>query len=147
MCYLVEILSIIEMGGGSLSVAVFLLLITSLYMRTHLCMIHVFLLEGCFSWVVTGTLASLSVTGYFQPFLSRHSPHYYKSFCSLKAFLPLGPVIIFPLFQVLIQNNYMVVGLTLPRRKGKRGKLFWCGIRNFIPYDRNSPVESSKGEG
>lgn len=28
-------------GGRSLSVAVFLLLITSLYMRTHLCMIHV----------------------------------------------------------------------------------------------------------
>lgn len=51
-----------------------------------------------------------------------------------KSFLPLGPVIIFRLFQMLIQNNYIVDGLTLVRRKGKRGKLFWCRIGNFVVY-------------
>lgn len=114
----------------------------------YLCMTHESFLEGCFSWMATGMLVSLPLCCWLFLALpvSSFSP-LLQILLLFKSFFSLDLVIIFHLFKMLIQNNCMLVGLTVASRKGKKGKLFWYRIRNLIPSYRNSPFDGSQGEG
>lgn len=63
--------------------------------------------------------------------------HYYKSSCCLKAFLPLGPVIIFPLFQIM--------GLTLERGRGREGSCFGAESGTSFPITEIALLRAARG--